>query len=373
MKTELGYDMSGVDGIEPLGISERLSHKLANMSFVGSLLVVAIHIEIPDQVGSLPWWCVQLLRFVLGPVAVPFFFTASGFFLAGHVGEAGWYAREMRKRLKSLLIPYLAWLALFTVYLIPIMLAANMRGGRPLATGIGLPSPISVFGLDLAKYPAIPAFWYLRHLMFLCAASPLLAWALGKWRCKAVALAFVYMVLHEMFVEFARQRWGLFQHPWMLNPYGVFYFLAGMAWRLGMFSVIPSHTRRFAVMLGILVFCAKVGCLVRGAVEKDISFALGLREWWNLVWNVPLVFCVWSLIPATPWPRLLVKNAFPIYVAHVFFLDAFHKIMWFSWLDMVKDWRPLLEWGCAILGSISLACLLRCFTPWIAKVMYGKR
>lgn len=359
--------------IAPLKINEGLSHKLANMSFVCSLLVVAIHIGIPGNTGSLPWWCVHLLRSVLGSVAVPFFFTASGFLLAGHVGEEGWYVREMGKRLKSLLIPYVAWLALFSVYLIPVTLASNMLHHEPLASRIVMPSPIAVFGLDLAKYPAIPAFWYLRYLMILCAVSPLLVWAVDKWRWKAVVAACVCMVIHEMVVEFVRRRWGFFQQPWMLNPYGLFYFLAGMAWRLGMFPPISMPAKRSAIMLGVVVFFAKIGGLALMSAGEDTLFPLASHEWWHLVWNVPLVFCAWSLIPATPWPRLFVKNTFPIYVSHVFFLDAFHKIMCFSCLDIVQDWRPLLEWGGAVLGSVSVACLLRRFAPWIAQIMYGKR
>ena len=45
----------------------------------------------------------------LGKIAVPFFFLASGYFLAGHLDEDGWYGRKVKKRVFSLVIPLLLW------------------------------------------------------------------------------------------------------------------------------------------------------------------------------------------------------------------------------------------------------------------------
>ena len=43
----------------------------------------------------------------IGQCAVPFFFIASGFFLAGHMCETDWWNRECKKRVRMLLVPCL--------------------------------------------------------------------------------------------------------------------------------------------------------------------------------------------------------------------------------------------------------------------------
>ena len=45
---------------------------------------------------------------------------ASGSFLAGHMGKPGWYPREMKKRFRTLLLPYVLWPLLFAVCQTPV-------------------------------------------------------------------------------------------------------------------------------------------------------------------------------------------------------------------------------------------------------------
>ena len=76
-------------------ISKTLSEKMAVMSFVCACLIVAIHTTSRPLDDTWQWWVVALLgKEGVCRVAVPYFFLASVFFIAGHFGEDGWYGRE---------------------------------------------------------------------------------------------------------------------------------------------------------------------------------------------------------------------------------------------------------------------------------------
>ena len=87
------------------GLGMRLSNKIANMGFVCACLVVLIHSPMFGNVGFVTY----LLKNFLVRIAVPAFFMISGFLLARHCGEEGWYCREVCKRVKTLLVPLWCW------------------------------------------------------------------------------------------------------------------------------------------------------------------------------------------------------------------------------------------------------------------------
>lgn len=59
-----------------------------------------------DACRLVPVVFIEPLHEILGDMTVPYFFMASEFFLAGHMEEPGWYPREMKKRFRSLVEPY---------------------------------------------------------------------------------------------------------------------------------------------------------------------------------------------------------------------------------------------------------------------------
>ena len=97
-----------VKGKELKKIEPELSAKMANMGIVSAFLVVALHgyamASMPAP-GSVSWWFYKLFKENFTDIAVPYFFLAAAFFLAGHFGEQGWFWREVCKRIRSLLVP----------------------------------------------------------------------------------------------------------------------------------------------------------------------------------------------------------------------------------------------------------------------------
>ena len=75
---------------------KRADNRVANASFVCALLVLFIHLEqVPQTVGSVSWAIYYVIRYVLAVAAVPFFFTVSGYFLAGRIGTFGGWRRSV--------------------------------------------------------------------------------------------------------------------------------------------------------------------------------------------------------------------------------------------------------------------------------------
>ena len=91
-------------------ITPELSRRMATMSSICACLIVVIHATPKPDILTWQWWIVSLLcKEGLCRIAVPWFFLASGFFLAGHFGEECWYRQEIKKRVMSLVVPFFAW------------------------------------------------------------------------------------------------------------------------------------------------------------------------------------------------------------------------------------------------------------------------
>ena len=86
-------------------IDGELSSRFSKMGFLSALLIVYLHSGCAadrEVVGA----TLHHIISVFCRVAIPWFFYAAGFFLASHIGEDGWYKREVVKRVRTLLIPF---------------------------------------------------------------------------------------------------------------------------------------------------------------------------------------------------------------------------------------------------------------------------
>lgn len=133
-----------------------LSTRFANMKFICAVLVVLLHSfnAMEPTAGGV------LRRFMISGVcsiAVPFFFFASGVFLAVHFDEEKWWKRAVATRLRSLLVPYVIWN-------VGCQFAMNgFRGG----------SIVETLGLSM-KMPPYNVTWFLRALFLFVLLSPLI-------------------------------------------------------------------------------------------------------------------------------------------------------------------------------------------------------
>jgi len=327
-------------------VSRDMSEKLAFWSIFFSVSVVVIHCAWTAEtaVGRL---LVALFRDTLARLAVPFFFACSGFFLARHFDEAGWWRREAGKRLLSLVVPYVIWtLALAAV----LAVEAHERMG------------LGGFGLDLRKMPALAPLWYVRCLLVFVFVSPVLRRVLD--RSPRLTLTVSYGALLGLSFALLAGRltdadgWGGFL-CYGFSLEGLFYFLGGM-YVCRFRPDVPSRQTGVGLLLGSSALIV----LRLWVVHRGVSTGIDLR---CLITPLTLVGLLTAL--RTPsLPGFLGGCAFPIYLLHGVVLAVLRY-----WGGRYQTCNPWLELLAGVIAPVVVCNLLRRAAPGVASRLFGNR
>ena len=157
-------------------IDERMSRKIAGLGFICACMVVGLHVHM--DIALMASWAINfqyVIRRVFG-MAVPLFFVFSGFLIAGHMGENSWWLRESRKRIRSLMIPYLFWNLFNMAFFMSMGSAANQLGiafeGRSWTDFNGIETILHAIGVYPLRHCSLANLWFLRSLIVFVVAAP---------------------------------------------------------------------------------------------------------------------------------------------------------------------------------------------------------
>ena len=285
-------------------MKEELRNQITLCSYVLTVFVIWLHAGEP-LISSIP-----------GQIAVPGFFILSGFLLFYHSPEAGegWLKEKLKRRVRTLLIPYLSWnLIYFLIYLL-----FGKTSWRELPAAV-------------LHYSCNPVFWYLYQLILIMLVSPLL-YSVLKRRITAV----IWLVLIFLAAAFYPVLAGAVPVE-LINGDALFYFSLGGTVSLHIYKgetaekTIPGEngTEDTAPagplfssrpVYGLAVFSA--GLLVSAMLGQVLPPALinlsvlGVRT--------AGAFALWFLlrllpeIPVKPWMRI----TFFIYAVHYMVIRA---------------------------------------------------
>jgi len=328
-------------------VSRETSVKIVNLSFFFVLLVVAGHVG----------WCAdgvfgQVVRCVLvrslARVSIPFFFAVSGFFLAAHFQEPDWWRRAVRRRVGTLLAPYVFWL---TVYAL-VMLAWT---GRWVAGAGG-------FGFNPCRLPMVGPLWYVRCLMAFVLFSPLLKRAVERWGLWWIGAAYLVNVVLSVLtgrgiLEYEAGLGGLLGYGVSIE--GIVYFSAGIYLQAHPLRGGLGRVPALALLTGVLLVAVR-------AVLEGCHVALPLHP--SVLISPFLLVGLWRYAPARAWPAWLSACTFPIYLVHAIVLN----VLWQAGLlrNAVGQWSAF---ALGIAVPIALYHVMRKYLPRVSTFAFGGR
>ena len=341
-------------------ISPETSAKMANMSALAAFLVVLLHALNPLPKEGFGW-CTGSILLLIAKIAVPFFFVAAGYFLANRIDSPGWYGNAVKKRIRSLAIPYFIWCALWWLFDLPILLIADKLHGRPM--GESLCFDQRVFGLDLFCSPWFSPMWFLRALFLLVLVSPLVIMIVRRfreWACLFFFIPYCILCPDENITSgsvncFLRYGFSLFGLFWFAM--GIYLRVHGIKYRL---------KKSLFWVLGVVTMVINLLFL-----RLRINFHL---QPFDIVILMPAIY---SFMPAKRYNRLFLENSFAVYLLHPFGLCLCGIL-----IDLVfGGWRETfialpLQLTLTVVVYLSVACIagfVRKRFPRTASFLLGGR
>ena len=364
------------------GISEDLSRKLVSISFFSACGVVLIHAQFNfEGAGVATNWVIAFFSRCIVSFSVPMFFAISGFLLArktkaGRV--AGWYPSALKKRVRTLLVPYLCWCTIyvFTVTLNKILM--NCRAGRPRLEYTKLVEPLlslrnfaHVYGLAPTEYPVHGAMWYIKSLLLLCLLSPLLLWIMRRrWS------GLFFLIVMAVFFFLVPHTSIFFTPGFTLR--GILFFSIGI-----FLACYPMKEESFLIIRGVLppvwVLSSALGAFCIMNPERVSGFVTNLIMRFTVIAGVGAVWCLYDMIPAfRQLSRMRISNdSFFLYAFHVIVLEIVLGNLVATFL-MNKLHIPelgiyFLRFLIPLVLSLLTAELLKRFLPRLYRILTGGR
>lgn len=336
------------------------------------LLVTFIHIPlagdyymdmplaIPTSIQSWYYYISKVISYTLGHAAVPTFFAISGYYMFAKPKpwlDRQLYSQEMKKRVSTLLLPYLIWCT------IPMILNA----GRDLSLQyLGRPSTsqLNSFG-DWCNYiynayifsTVNDPLWYVRDLIVLSILAPLF-YLMGKRTPWLIIFIYIPYFLNYKF-PFA-------------SGTGYFFFGIGAIIALQGKNLLALAERQRAWLIPLCTL-----------LTLSIPFAFGHKYQWNIIAiYIPLmvgaILAIGGLI-RDHLPRLhrlntwLYPSVFFIYIVHEVLILPAVKGAFYKFGLLETPWGYFLCGGLVWGISFGLYKVLERYSPKTLAILVGGR
>ena len=368
-------------------ISQELSVKLTVVSFVSACFVVVLHAYDKSLAAGngLTAWIVTFAGWTLPTFAVPAFFAISGYLLgvkSGNGTRPGWYLQSLRKRVRSLFVPYLIWCTVYVLTVVPFAMIGNHLAGRSLVQNTHLHEPVlswwnllCIYGADMFGFPANGVLWYVRNLLLLVLIAPPLIRIMSN-RLVGGAVLVASGLLFFLHDWMPTSCWQCFETGFSLR--GFFYFALGLY--VAAHPVDRASFRRVRPLLPVVWIGASL-LFTYFRLNPDEASPAGQRllaKAINLI-GVGAVWVTYDFIPALRnlSHRSFAGDSFFLYAAHLgIILTVFcarSQDMLATWLHVPALGLFALRFLVPILLSLTAAELLKRHCPKAYALLTGGR
>jgi peptidoglycan/LPS O-acetylase OafA/YrhL len=355
-------------------MTQENSLRIDFMKFVCAVMVVAIHSGCPMGTPCDGAWLARQLfwRDGITLIAVPFFFVCSGYFVARHLDSRAEWLLAVRKRIRTLVVPFFIW-SFVAVVAMPFLInmAGDLAGSRPFGTTLWS----SFRGRDwLAEFgacwgcPLLVPIWYVRNLFFLVLTAPVLMFLLRKlgktWLVVSFGASLLYWFLPANDFKMFLLRF--------YSVLGVFYFSLGIYLHengvTGVARLNPIGGGGKMLVAGVVVSLWMIKLAFAAAGYEALQHAFESI-------SIPFVLLlVWRLVPARRLPCWIANMSFPIYVLHYIVIRWLNGVVnQVSVFSAYPQICAILRLLIAVFASLVIAHLLRRFPPRFARIAFGDR
>ena len=243
------------------------------LRFPMAFLVVWIHCFVPhiewdavkfsDGLSGDELYCLlgKLFSITICSAAVPLFMFISGYLLFKNVQNTYLWGGKLRKRIRTLLLPYILWISIYIIY-------ANM--GLPLVSIADIIkmywcseslSKVSMFGNNLYHYyPFLVPMWFIRNLIVFVVISPCLFWLLKSTDNNKIGKKAIFFLVIVCLLDITR----VYPMPLYLSSWkSLLFFSFGVLVQINRIVLQPllaklSHKLHFLI-IGILLLAMLFG------------------------------------------------------------------------------------------------------------------
>lgn len=275
-----------------------------------------------------------ILSNIIARVAVPLFFLCSGFlFFYKTIGFSfNTYLDKLKKRIRTLLIPFFVWNVLF---IIVYSLFSYLENGSLFGEGFGVKEWLKAFGFNCSHHPVNYPLWFIGDLMIAALLSPIIYWLTKK-------LNIIFpLILGCLWIVNTNVCWKL---------EALFFFSLGAFFSINKRCFIDLVKSRLIVLgVAYLLMIAITFCC------KDYDFWIYIRRISIIIGVGFVVSLTAKFIANEKWREceFLTAGSFFLYLHHAILLPIYKRIL-FTIIPPTSDLRMITLYFLLAIITISV-------------------
>ena len=335
------------------------------LSFIAVIFIVIIHNSATNQYTLAPDFFTQttnglhtFFAYIIGSVAVPFFFFVSGIAFFRNY-QQNLYFKKLQSRVKTILIPYLIWniIGLLFAIIYTYTPLSSYISGRELFD----PSVKNIFeGIFLYKYNF--QFWFLYDLIIYILLTPV-----------------IYLCINHKLIGIVTCIFTLFLP--LITPsflgvdsnFTVFYIIGCFAGKHLLSLVTKPSTK--SIRLTSLVLTIFLLVIKTLSVYNIISLPVIVSQILLLLLLISTYFSTDLFITKIKTSPRFTKEFFPLYTLHTYFIAIIIKLIYLinSNSSIMLFLNEISSTVITICIIVTISQLLHQKLPKIHAILFGSR